>query len=514
MLHQPKHVPPEYARQSSKKERLHVSGIPLFKIQSAVLSFNCEGDLSKLFCDKLSLQRNGKYSREEKYIVEQILRLTSELYTYVEIAGQNAVWEKLAKQFPEASSKWVNEKERRTWIESVIERPFETVLSQTASYIDLNLLLEVLEDKEPPYSTTPVDVDDAVIDEIIKSLLHCINNDRMWVAPKEIRACTEENTEQVIEKVFRRCHEIEIDARNYYDNATLKAATITCYGFQGLGAIAVLRAIRGDDRINLTSAQKHELIVIMSRYCGYSKSDILDIMRNSLCSATKECPNHQDDPEDKQGDYDAILAHIVATLNAENKLKGLLAEDEITEHPEGTEFTGPSKTLQYWSLKHLLEYASEFYFVSETEGRSEIIKNLQLQANLGQIDAETIDEDAFSEFFSEILRYTAGYADMKKLLEMLLPKDRTKQPKDKITLFNWSIKNSDVKDVIEIHLEECKRDAMYDIYAAIKKGTIELSTDVNALIITCLHTKCNYPISALLRLMNINLKSPYRRSGS
>lgn len=511
MLHRPKHVLPKYVRQCSKKGRLYVSGIPLFKIQSAVLSFNCKGNLTKLLCDKLSLQRNGKYSREEKYIVKQILCLTSELYTYVEIAGQNAVCEKLAKQFPEVSNKWVNEKEKKKWIESVIERPFETVLSQTASYIDLNLLLKVLEDKEPLYSTTLIDIDDAVIDKIIESLSHSINNDRMWVAPKEIRACTEENTEQVIEKVFRRCHEIEIDARNYYDNATLKAATITCYGFRSLGAIAVLRAIRSDDRINLTSAQKHDLIVIMSRYCGYSKSDILDIMRNSLCSATKECPNHQDDPEDKQGDYDAILAHIVATLNAENKLKGLLAEDEITEHPEGTEFTGPSKTLQYWSLKHLLEYASEFYFVSETEGRSEIIKNLQLQANLGQIDAETIDEDAFSEFFSEILRYTAGYADMKKLLEMLLPKDRTKQPKDKITLFNWSIKNSDVKDVIEIHLEECKRDAMYDIYAAINKGEIELSTEVNTLIITCLHTKCNYPISALLRLMNTNLKSPYGR---
>ncbi len=514
MLHQPKHVPPEYVRQSSKKERLHASGIPLFKIQSAVLSFNCKGHLSELFCDKLSLKRNGKYSREEKYIVEQILCLTSKLYTYVEIAGQNAICEKLAKQFPEVSNKWVNEEERRKWIESVIERPFETVLSQTASYIDLNLLLEVLEDKEPPYSTTLIDIDDAVIDKIIESLSHSINNDRMWVAPKEVRACIKENTEQVIERVFRKCRETEIDARNYYDNATLKAATITCYGFRSLGAIAVLRAIRSDDRINLTPAQKHELIVIMSRYCGYSKRDILDIMRNSLCSATKECSDHQDNPEEEQSDYDTMLAHIVTTLNAENKLKELLAEDEITEYPEGTEFTGPSKTVQYWSLKRLLEYASEFYFVSETEGRSEIIKNLQLQANLGQIGAETIDEDAFTEFFSEILRYTAGYVDMKKFLETLLPKDRAKQSKDKITLFNWSIKNSDIKDVIEIHLEECKRDAVYDIYAAINKGTIELSTDVNALIITCLHTKCNYPISALLRLMNINLKSPYRRSGS
>ena len=98
--------------------RSDYQSVPGFVLLFAVLSFDRTGELTSLL--NFLLPKEGKYSLEQKTATEQILSLASKLYDYVEFAGQEDVYARLAKRFPVRSSEWQNgdpEKQVRAVIE-------------------------------------------------------------------------------------------------------------------------------------------------------------------------------------------------------------------------------------------------------------------------------------------------------------------------------------------------------------------------------------------------------------
>lgn len=474
-------------------EHSNHQSIPDFVLLFAVLSLDRTGGLTKLL-DSL-LVGEGKYSLEQKTATKQILSLISSLYTCVALFGPEGVYEKLKSQFPERSSEWQNVDPEKQ-VRAIIELPIQAVLKKVASYIEPRLLLETIEANSALTPANELKEDKQMINKIIESLSRQKSNEKTWLAPKEIQEYISKNVIEAAKRVFNNllekdCSITQLDE----DKAFLQAVDLTCYGFCNLGIIAILQVVI-ENRINLTSKQKYGLVNSILRYSNYSKAKVLSLLQFSLCEETI--------PSNNISNGHAALMHIINTLDAENRLKEVLTEANIGE-------SGPDElnNEQYSLLVELLEYSSEFYFVTEIVGRDAIIKGLQAQANFGLIPGENY-KNALAEFFSTVLHCTARYIDVEKFLRAILSTNNTTtEHGEKNVLFRSIIEGLGATNAIELYLGERKKNGVYAIFQAIREKALDASEPKNIeAIVTSLHKKCEYPISVLLRAMMDNLKTP------
>ncbi|MBR2544472.1 hypothetical protein IKF04_04215 [Candidatus Saccharibacteria bacterium] len=474
--------------------RSDYQSVPGFVLLFAVLSFDRTGELTSLL--NFLLPKEGKYSLEQKTATEQILSLASKLYDYVEFAGQEDVYARLAKRFPERSSEWQNGDPEKQ-VRAVIEQPIKTIIEKVASYIDLELLLKAIEANSSPTPANKLNDDEAMIRKIVGSLSWQLNNDETWSAPEDIREYISGDIIEAAKKVFKnRLGEGNSTCQSYEDKIILPAITITCYGFCDPGIIAVLRVIR-ENKIELTSSQKRKLVEIMLQYCSYSKAEIFALLQSSLRRTKRK------NPKDRNDARILLLARIVNTLDAEDRLGEVLTEANLGE-------SGPDElnNEQYNLFVKLLKYSSEFYYVAEIVGRDKVIKALQTQANFKSIK-KRIDEVAFTEYFDEVLRYTTRYIDMKKFLRAILSMNNTTTKHDENNaLFGFAIKLNPA-DAVEFYLEDHKEGGVYTILQAIKQDKLDTSKpEISNKIVQSLHTQCGYQISVLLRIMTECLNTP------